>query len=95
MHLFRCTHLRMHKKRKEIMIQFRKKGLKGKVPRHIVDAFCHVIKTECKEETTYVKRSYDPEIKEAIREQQQIGIHLMLRGFLAMGWMKAIEKAGT
>ena len=50
---------------------------------------------ECKGETIYVKRSHDSEIKEAIREQQQIGIHLRLWGFLGKGWMRAIEKAGA
>ena len=56
MHLFRCPHPRMQKKRKEIMVQFHKKRLKGKVSRNILAASCHAIEMECKGETTYVER---------------------------------------
>ena len=44
---------------------------------------------------TTKKRSFNSDIKEAIRQQQEIGVHLMLRGFLAKGWMTAIEAAGA
>ena len=65
----------MKEKRKEILEQLHKKGLKGKVPKHILEAFCHVIiKTECKGRTNYVKRLYDAEGIEAIRQQQMIGV---------------------
>ena len=85
----------MQKKRKEIIDQLQKKGIKGKVPRHVLAAFSHIIKTECNEEVTYVKRSHDQDIKEVIRQQQKIGIHLMLWGFLVKGWMTTIEKVGA
>ena len=85
----------MKKKQKEIIAQFHKKGPKKKVPRHVLGAFYHVIKIECKREKNYEKRSYGSEIKEAIRQQQKIGVHLMLRGFLAKGWMIAIEAASS
>ena len=65
------------------------------MPRHVLAEICHTVKTEYKGEITYEKRSYDPEIKEAIRQQQKTGIHLMLRGFLAKGWMTAVEKVGA
>ena len=55
MHLFRCTNPQMQKKREEIITQFHKKGLKKKVPCHVLEAFCHVIKTECNGETNYEK----------------------------------------
>ena len=58
----------MLKKREELISQFHKKGLKKKVPRHILEAFCHVIKTECKGETTHKERLFDLDIKEAIRQ---------------------------
>ena len=83
----------MQKKQKEIIDQFQKKELKRKVPQHILAAFCHITKTEYKGETTYEKISYDSEMKEAIRQQQEIEIHLMLRGFLAKGWMQ--QKSGS
>ena len=86
----------MQKKQKETIDQFQKKELKRKVPRHhILAAFYHVMKAEYKGETTYEKRSYDSEIKEVIRQQQEIEIHLMLQGFLAKRWMTALEKAGA
>ena len=56
----------MKEKRKEILEQLHRKGLKGKVPKHILEAFCHVIKTECKGRTNYVKRLYDAEGIDAI-----------------------------
>ena len=79
----------MQKNQKEIIDQFQKKELKRKVPQHVV------IKIECKGEKTYEKRSYDSEIKEVIRQQQEIEIHLMLQGFLAKRWMTALEKVGA
>ena len=71
------------------------KGLKGKVPKHILEAFCQVIRTECKGQMNYVKRSYNAEVKEAIWQKQMIGIELMLRCFLVKGWMTAMEESGA
>ena len=65
------------------------------MPGHVLEAFCHVIKIECKGDTNYEKRAYDSYIKEAFRQQQEIGVHMMLRDFLAKGWMAAIEAAGS
>ena len=62
---------------------------------HILAVFRHAIQTEYKRKTTHKKRPYDLEIKEAIKQQQKIGIDLMLRGFLAEGWMTVIEKVGA
>ena len=95
LHLFRCPNPQMQKKRVEIIQQFQKKGLKKKVPRDVMEAFCHVIRVECKGEDNFEKRSFGPVIKNAIRQQQDIGIHLMLRDFLAQGWMTAISAAGS
>ena len=53
----------MEEKRKEILEQLHKKGLKGKVPEHILEAFFHVIETECKGKVNYAKRIYDMEVK--------------------------------
>ena len=77
----------MKEKWKEILEQLHRKRMKGKVPKHILEAFCHVIKTEYKGKKDYIRRSYAAEIKEVIRQQQMIGIDLMLRGFLEKGWM--------
>ena len=58
----------MQTKWKEILAQFYKTGIKKKVPRHVLEAFCHIIKIECKGETNYEKRLYDLDVKEAIRQ---------------------------
>ena len=49
----------MQEKQKVIVKKIHKKGLKEKVPRHVLLAFCHVIKKECKGKTTYERISYD------------------------------------
>ena len=74
----------MKEKQKERLEQLHKKGPKGKVLKHILEVFCHVIKIECKGKTNYTKRSYDVEVKEAIQQQQMIEVDLMLR----FSWQK-------
>ena len=65
--------------------------MKRKVPKYIVKAFCHIIKTECRRKSNYVKRSYDAEIREEIRQLQMIGVPLMLGGFLTKGSMEPLK----
>ena len=85
----------MQRKREEIIAQSHKKGSMKKVPHHVLEAFFHVIKIEYKGETTYAERLFDSDIKEATRQQQEIGAHPMLRGFLAKEWKTAIEAMGV
>ena len=93
-HLFQYTNQQMVTKRNEMLQQLHKKGLKGKVPKHILKASCHVIEAECNGKADCIKRAYDKQVKEAIWQQQRIGVTLILRGFLGKGWMEALEDLG-
>ena len=60
-----------------------KEGAKKKIKRSVMEAVCHVITTESCGNTNVEREHHTPAIKEAIEQQRQIGIHLMLRGYMA------------
>ena len=45
-------------------------------------------------EDNHARETYDKKIRETILAQQKIGFVMMLRGFLAKGWMEAMIRQG-
>ena len=92
-HVTQCPHEKMQAKRKVIFDVVRKVGKKGKVPIAILDAFCHVVKTELEGKGRFILPGHKGSISKAIQQQEQIGFNMMIRGFLAQGWMEALIEA--
>ena len=77
-HLFQCQNQQMKDKRNQILKQFNKKGHKGKLPPHILQAISRIIAIkgadrsvnwegdEMTEISKYTKPTYDTAVKEAI-----------------------------
>jgi len=94
-HLFRCPNKEMKKVRKKAIEKMMKMGKTHRIPLHIMEAVCHVAKTEARGGKDWIKESHTPEVEDAIKQQLRIGTNLMLRGFLAKGWYEAIKRAGS
>ena len=46
-------------------------------------------------EDNHIRETYDKQTRETIRGQHKIGFAMMLRGFLAKRWMKALIRQGV
>ena len=88
-HLFQCSHERMRATRREAFVKMERLLRKGKVPKEVVFAIIHLMKTESDEGTDFYLRKFSPAIATALEDQERIGVHLMLRGFLAKSWADA------
>ena len=93
-HLLRCPHPLMARKRKEVLLQLQKKGLEARIPRVIVRALCDVTRKYFDSDDDF-HVSHMTEIREAIRQQEALGMRYMLRGFLVKGWEAAIAATGA
>ncbi|KAL9183004.1 LOW QUALITY PROTEIN: hypothetical protein ACHAXT_004791 [Thalassiosira profunda] len=93
-HLLRCPHPLMARKRKEVLLQLQKKGLEARIPRMIVRALCDVTRKYFDSDDDF-HVSHMTEIREAIRQQEALGMRYMLRGFLVKGWEAAIAATGA
>ena len=93
-HMLLCPHALMRKKREEILSELRKKGLKAKIPRVVVDALYAVLRNFFNPATT-LQPSRHSSVQEAISQQQQLGIHMMVRGFVVKKWESAIDAMGV
>ena len=79
----------------EVIKTLRLRGKKAKVPRRILAAFVEVLEKYLNGGGGYVSPAYITSIKKAIIQQQRIGVNMMARGFLARGWMDALEENGV
>ena len=93
-HMFTCQNRHMVAEREKAIEAMEKEGKKKKIPKDVLKAFCHYIKTTCSGGTGYVKEMYPLKVKEAIQQQLKIGPPLMMRGFLVKGWHEAIKECG-
>ena len=59
-----------------------------------MDAFCHVVTIFCKE-NYFITATCPNELREAIDQQEMIGVQIMVRRFLAIDWMDALELEGV
>ena len=95
-HVFRCPNKLMKKMRREKIDQMRKKGIKEGVPRNIINAYCDVLHVAMTPHATPLNiAEYSTPVQDAIAQQQAIGLNMMIRGFLANGWMAALVDSGT
>ncbi len=94
-HLFQCPNAAMKERRTKVLDNFLKQGKKHKIPQHIIEAVCRVLRVQCLGSNDFESDSHTPDIAHAIQQQRRIGTHMMLRGYLANGWMTALENAGV
>jgi len=94
-HLFRCPHERMKATRREALSKLERLLRKGKVPQEVVFAIIHLMRTESDGGTDFYLRRFSPAIATALEDQERIGVHLMLRGFLAKSWADAMRDCGV
>ena len=60
-----------------------------------MDAFYHVVGTFFRMGSDFITATCPAELRTAIEQQQTIGVQMMVRGFLATGWMGALELSGV
>ena len=64
----------MKKKGKTFMASVKKMGKKKKIPQHILESLCHVIKCEMVGVGNPVKETYDTHLNKAIQAQALSGL---------------------
>jgi Trp operon repressor len=95
-HLFRCPHPTMKTTRAEAVKRFVAIGRrKKKIPEPIMSAFRHLMEKESQGKTEFQKRTFTPAIRKAVDDQMKIGVHQMLRGYLAKSWREALQDCGV
>lgn len=93
-HMLLCPHELMRKKREEILSEIRKKGLENKIPRAVVDAL-HAVLRKFFHPTTILQTSQHCSVQAAILCQQQLGTHMLVRGFVVKQWETAMDTLGV
>ena len=81
----------MAKKREEIIAALRKKGLDLRIPERVTSAFVELVRTYLRGSTMGNLNRYKQSLRDAIEQQEAIGINMMIRGFFATGWVMAIK----
>ena len=61
------------------------------VPKQVAEPFVEMVRSLSADKDFKIPCNTCPMVAEAIEDQQQIGKHLMIRGFLSSKWHKAIE----
>ena len=93
-HVFQCPHREMKKLRPQLLTKMLKAGKAKRIPQNIMEAFCNILRSVSDNKSVEVKDTYSPELREAFRQQKLIGFNLLSRGFIAEGWLNALESAG-
>ena len=85
----------MIEKKKTILASVKKTVKKKRTLQHIIEAFCRVIQCEMEVTRGQTEETYDTHLKMAIQAQQVIGFDIILGGFIAQEWMKALIQQGV
>ena len=94
-HMLLCPHALMKKKREEILSGLRNKGLKARLPRAVADALHAVIRNFFHSSTSDINSSRQQPLQDAMTAQRRVGIHMMIRGFIAAQWETAMDELGV
>ena len=95
-HMLRCPHQLMKKKREEIIAALRKKGVKARVPRRVLDSFIALLEHYlCDGEGDPMKGIKHGGSRKAAHQQMAVGLEYMARGFLVEAWQDAIAATGA
>ena len=84
----------MKKLRPQLIGKLLKAGKAKRIPQNIMEAICHILRSLGDNKLAEVKDTYSPELREAFRQQKLIGFDLLSRGYIAKGWLNALESAG-
>ncbi len=71
---------------REALNGFKQATLKKRIPQHIVEACMWIMTKEMNQDDRHIQDTHNTQVKEAITYQLEIGVDLMLQGFLAIGW---------
>ena len=93
-HVFQCPHREMKKLRPRLLTKLLKVGKTKRIPQNIMEAICHILRSFGDNSLAEVKDTYSPELQEAFRQQKLVGFNFLSRGYIAKGWLTALEAAG-
>ena len=77
-----------------ILTKLLKVGKTKRIPQNIMEAICHILRSFGDNSLAEVKDTYSPELQEAFRQHKLVGFNLLSRGYIAKGWLTALEAAG-
>ena len=89
-HMYKCTNAEARKRREEVLVAFRAKGIARGIPRVVMETITKILYeyTNGLAPTTPAH----PGLANAVEAQRNIGIHLLPRGFIATKWTDVLEE---
>ena len=94
-HMYRCPHPMMEATRRKALVAMERSLLRRRIPRRVVDALVGIARSQCGANGEYAKRTNFPDTRAAVDEQDKIGYNMMMRGFIAKGWGRALRNMGS
>ena len=89
-HILQCTNQSQTQRRKERMIELRKKMMTLGFPRVIMEAICKLLLHHIDRTPPVVPQH--PSLARAVQDQLQIGLHLLPRGFISTQWLLLLQE---
>ena len=90
-HLFQCKAPKVVKVREESIAVMKKVLQSTNAPSQMTGPFLELVQNVSGDNDVTLTGQICPVVSEAIADQQKIGKHLMIRGFLSKNWHQAIE----
>ena len=94
-HVLKCRHRMAETKRNDLLKMWRKKGRSKKIPGKVLEVMKSLLEGEMRRAGGKHDKTWDTQAKEAVRQQEAIGIHMMARGYLAKGWRDWMKEMGV
>ena len=92
-HMLKCPHPTITEKRKVVLSQMLVKGKQNKIPKGVLTAFIQLLTKYTTGATDYTLNTHSRTIQDAIAQQMAIGVNMMARGYIGIGWMDTVPTA--
>ena len=92
-HMLKCTHPTITEKREVVLSQMLVKGKQNKIPKGVLTAFIQLLTKYTTGATDYTLNTHSHTIQDAIAQQMAIGVDMMARGYIGIGWKDTVPTA--
>ena len=92
-HMLKCPHPTITEKREVVLSQMLVKGKQNKIPKGVLTAFIQLLTKYTTGATDYTLNTHSRTIQDAIAQQMAIGVDMMARGYIGIGWKDTVPTA--
>ena len=92
-HMLKCPHPTITEKREEVLAQMLVMGKQKKIPKGVLTALIQLLTKHTTGATDYTTNTHSRAIQDAITQQMAIGVNMMARGYIGIGWMDTVPTA--